>query len=205
MPGYALFWMLAGIVAFVAICVLLHDLGRFNKRIIWEVADYLRPQDERTERELFAPETEAALREQRAYLNFRRDQLARFDLATERLGCRRHNIVKLLEWICTEWRFIRRHHTEDEYTPEQLEWLNTVRRQAITFRRLALLAIVLCWGAKVLLQVDRRGWLPTPSLAALLRMLNVDLLDLYREIRMSAGQFALRYGEDMSRELVSRL
>lgn len=195
----------AGSITTIIGFILLRKLSGFNDRTIYDVPEVLRQIDEALVQRVFDIEAETATRQVRGPYYFRREQRYRFDLAAALYGELYTNVCKLLQWLNTEAPAIRKLKTEDEYGPEALEQMEIGRREGARFCRYALCIIVKTRMLGLLMFLDRFCLLRTPSVAALLKFGNVDLLELYQEIRKAVTEFAMVYGEEQSKLIESGL
>jgi hypothetical protein len=185
--------------------VILKRLSRFTERTVYDVPDLLRNLDERSERILFDAQEEVAIRTISGVPVFRRRQHYYLDLAAEIYCSRYHNQRIVLDWMSTEHYDINRYHSEDEYGGAALQQMETALKQGRKFCRLAMLIIFKIRVLSLLLYLDRFNVLHVPSVASLRHMGNVDMPELYREVKKAVVAFARVYGEDQSRLIETRL
>jgi hypothetical protein len=204
-----LLWMVAGAVCLGVLGSLVYNLALFKERTIDDIPYVLRRFDEETARELFDQEIEETSRIMRVPVNFRRKQWSRFDLVREYYLCKRHNVLRIVEWAGTEWSFIQHYRAEDEYSPEALASIQVILTLGRKYCLLSsgLLGKVLLFGLlfKLLLRFDRFDLLPVPSVAALARIGKVDMLKLHDAIRSAAVALARTYDEEYSGIIESRM
>lgn len=187
--------MLAEAVGLAALYLLLQRLAQFSKRTLDDVPDFLRQVNHAAIERLFDPGAEA---EALISGNPRRTMRARLDLAREYVQNLHHNVTIVYQWGETEWRDMV--HYNLEYDEDLRQRMLALHREAITFRVSARMALAKIWLLSVL-NFDKWPLIPHPSVAALRRPGNVDLLQAYQRVKVAAAALAWVYGEEHSAEI----
>ncbi|HLJ87539.1 MAG TPA: hypothetical protein VKZ53_12005 [Candidatus Angelobacter sp.] len=203
--NFLVFWLPLGIFAVMLGYILVHRQFRLSERTIDEVTVFLRRIDWDETREVFDLARERTLRGVLSDEHFRRTMRIRIHEVREFLSRMYHNVRVLHEWANTELGDIL-----DKPVNECSERENQIRAiadRAAYFRVLTGLRLckVTFW---TLLRIERLPFVRIPSVAALRRcgeQGELDLVEMYGQLREAAGNLALRYGKQVQDDMLAVL
>jgi hypothetical protein len=190
----------------VGLCLAIHRQFRFDHdRTIDEVGVFLRTLDWREANELFDIGGERYLRIVQSKYHFRRTMRVRIHEAREFIWRMWHNVRVVHEWANTELRDIA-DKSSDRYS-ERERLIMAVADRALEFRVVAISRLVelTFW---TVLRVEKWPFIRIPSVAALRKCGtkdDVDLLDLYGQVKEAAAGLALTYGKEFYDDMLALL
>ena len=189
---------LVTIVATALIALILSKWSRFKKRTWDEYYAHLREFDWNEAKDLFDREEEDRLesiaRASSTSGIFRREQRSRLELAREMVGRSFHNTRLSFEWVYTEFRDMVNFHLE--YEPAVVEAMEKVIEESRRFMWIARYDLAYMWLLS-LTHFDEWRFMPVPSVVALRKVFDADVLQSYRRVKMAVVDFArLVYSQD---------
>jgi hypothetical protein len=196
------------LVAFglIALYLLIHRQFRFDDdRTIDEVMVFFRKIDWDEAQDLFDQMRERYLRLVQSDYHFRRTMRVRIHEAREFFWRMYHNIRVVHEWANTELRDIGDKSFDDCTEREKL--IMAVAEKAAHFRALTMIRLVQL-TAWTVFRIERWPFIHIPSVAAMRKCGEwgeLDLLELYSQLKDAAAGLALRYGKDFHDEMLALL
>ena len=204
--NYSPAWIPIIIIGAIGLYLLMHRQFRFDEdRTIDEVTVFCRKVDWDEAQELFDLMRERYSRLVQSDYHFRRTMRVRIHEAREFLWRMYHNVRVVHEWANTELRDIV-DKPLDRCT-ERERFVMAIAEKAGHFRVLATIRLVelTVW---TVLRIERWPLIHIPSVAAMRKCGEggeLDLLELYGQLKDAAAGLALTYGKDFHDEILAIL
>lgn len=199
-------WIPIILFGLIGLCLAIHRQFRFDDdRTIDEVTVFFRKLDWTEAQGLFDLTEERYLRIVQSKYHFRRTMRVRIHEAREFLWRMYHNVRIVHEWANTELRDIGDKSVE-RYT-ERERLILAIAERAAHFRALATFRLIelTVW---TVLRIEKWPLIRIPSVAALRKggaEGEIDLLELYGQVKNAAVGLALTYGKEFHDDMLALL
>jgi hypothetical protein len=199
-------WVPITLFGLIGLYLLIQRQFRFDDdRTIDEVTVFFRKIDWNEVEELFDPVGERYLRLVQSNYHFRRTMRVRIHEARELLWRMYHNVRVVHEWANTELRDML--DKSPDRSTERERMIVAVSERAAHFRALATIQLVKL-TAWTVLRIERWPFIRIPSVASLCKCGdngNLDLLEVYRQLKDAAAGLALTYGKQFHDDMLTML